>query len=274
MSTAKLNEAVQTPGLYQPEFEHDNCGIGAVVNIKGVKSHGTVENALKIVENLEHRAGKDAEGKTGDGVGIMLQISHKFFSKTCESLGIFLGSEREYGIGMFFFPQDELKKNQAKKMFEIIVEKEGLKFLGWREVPVVPEVLGHKALECMPCIMQGFVAKPKHLAKGIDFDRRLYVVRRVFEQSNDNSYVVSLSSRTIVYKGMFLVGQLRREHIRTALSYTTVRSTRFVEMLTRCLPAKRRCSPSISKESCTKFCRLSTLPAQTRQCSTTHWNLW
>ena len=152
MSTAKLNEAVQTPGLYQPEFEHDNCGIGAVVNIKGVKSHGTVENALKIVENLEHRAGKDAEGKTGDGVGIMLQISHKFFSKTCESLGIFLGSEREYGIGMFFFPQDELKKNQAKKMFEIIVEKEGLKFLGWREVPVVPEVLGHKALECMPCI--------------------------------------------------------------------------------------------------------------------------
>ena len=97
MSTAKLNEAVQTPGLYQPEFEHDNCGIGAVVNIKGVKSHGTVENALKIVENLEHRAGKDAEGKTGDGVGIMLQISHKFFSKTCESLGIFLGSEREYG---------------------------------------------------------------------------------------------------------------------------------------------------------------------------------
>ena len=189
MSTAKLNEAVQTPGLYQPEFEHDNCGIGAVVNIKGVKSHGTVENALKIVENLEHRAGKDAEGKTGDGVGIMLQISHKFFSKTCESLGIFLGSEREYGIGMFFFPQDELKKNQAKKMFEIIVEKEGLEFLGWREVPVVPEVLGHKALECMPCIMQGFVAKPKHLAKGIDFDRRLYVVRRVFEQSNDNSYV-------------------------------------------------------------------------------------
>ena len=285
MSTAKLNEAVQTPGLYQPEFEHDNCGIGAVVNIKGVKSHGTVENALKIVENLEHRAGKDAEGKTGDGVGIMLQISHKFFSKTCESLGIFLGSEREYGIGMFFFPQDELKKNQAKKMFEIIVEKEGLKFLGWREVPVVPEVLGHKALECMPCIMQGFVAKPKHLAKGIDFDRRLYVVRRVFEQSNDNSYVVSLSSRTIVYKGMFLVGQYTlvsvptqiragREHIRTALSYTTVRSTRSVEMPTRCLHAKRRCSPSISKESCTKFCRLSILPVLTRQCSTTHWNLW
>ncbi|MGN1013880.1 MAG: glutamate synthase large subunit [Butyricicoccus sp.] len=209
MSTAIFNQPVQTPGLYRPEFEHDNCGIGAVVNIKGIKSHETVENALKIVENLEHRAGKDAEGKTGDGVGIMLQISHKFFSKTCRASGIFLGSEREYGIGMFFFPQDELKRNQAKKMFEIIVQKEGLKFLGWREVPVVPEVLGHKALECMPCIVQGFVEKPKDVEPGLDFDRRLYVARRVFEHSNENSYVVSLSSRTIVYKGMFLVGQLR-----------------------------------------------------------------
>ena len=179
------------------------------MNIKGVKTHETVENALKIVENLEHRAGKDAEGKTGDGVGILLQISHRFFSKTCKSLGIFLGSEREYGIGMFFFPQDELKRNQAKKMFEIIVEKEGLELLGWRVVPTVPEVLGHKALECMPCIMQAFIKKPNDVEKGLDFDRRLYVARRVFEQSNDNTYVVSLSSRTIVYKGMFLVGQLR-----------------------------------------------------------------
>lgn len=196
-------------GMYSPRFEHDNCGIGAVVNIKGKKTHETVENALKIVENLEHRAGKDAEGKTGDGVGILLQISHKFFKKAVKSLGIFLGSEREYGIGMFFFPQDELKRNQAKKMFEIIVEKEGLEFLGWREVPTVPEVLGAKAVECMPCILQGFVKKPEDVKKGLDFDRKLYVARRVFEQSNDNTYVVSLSSRTIVYKGMFLVGQLR-----------------------------------------------------------------
>ena len=196
-------------GMYSPRFEHDNCGIGAVVNIKGKRTHETVENALKIVENLEHRAGKDAEGKTGDGVGILLQISHKFFKKAVRSLGIFLGSEREYGIGMFFFPQDELKRNQAKKMFEIIVEKEGLEFLGWREVPTVPDVLGAKAVECMPCIMQGFVKKPEDVKKGLDFDRKLYVARRVFEQSNDNTYVVSLSSRTIVYKGMFLVGQLR-----------------------------------------------------------------
>lgn len=196
-------------GLYRPQFEHDNCGIGAIVNIKGRKSHDTVAGALKIVENLEHRAGKDAEGKTGDGVGILLQISHRFFSKVCKPLGIFLGSERDYGVGMFFFPQDELKRNQAKNIFEVIVKKEGMEFLGWREVPVRPEVLGSRAVECMPCIMQGFIGRPAKIERGIDFDRRLYVVRRVFEQSSDETYVASLSSRTIAYKGMFLVGQLR-----------------------------------------------------------------
>lgn len=196
-------------GMYDPRFEHDNCGIGAVVNIKGIKTHATVENALKIVENLKHRAGKDAEGKTGDGVGILLQVSHKFFSKVTKPLGIELGEERDYGVGMFFFPQDELKRNQAKKMFEVIVNKEGMEFLGWREVPTDPTKLGQKAVDCMPYIMQGFVKRPAEVAKGLDFDRKLYVARRVFEQSNDDTYVVSLSSRTIVYKGMFLVEQLR-----------------------------------------------------------------
>ncbi len=207
---AQVNESNRTAqGMYDPRFEHDNCGIGAVVNIKGVKSHATVENALKIVENLKHRAGKDAEGKTGDGVGILLQISHKFFTKAVKPLGIELGGERDYGIGMFFFPQDELARNQAKKMFEVIIDKEGMEFLGWREVPTDPTKLGKKAVDCMPCIMQAFVKRPKDVAKGLDFDRKLYVARRVFEQSNDNTYVVSLSSRTIVYKGMFLVDQLR-----------------------------------------------------------------
>ena len=197
------------PGLYDPRFEHDNCGIGAVANIKGIKTHKTVDQALHIVENLEHRAGKDVEGKTGDGVGIMLQISHRFFKKAASQAGITLGNEREYGIGMFFFPQDELARKQAMKMFEIIVKKEGLTFLGWRKVPTAPEVLGKKAVDVMPYIAQGFVAKPDNVKKGLDFDRKLYVVRRVFEQSNEDTYVVSLSSRTIVYKGMFLVGELR-----------------------------------------------------------------
>lgn len=196
-------------GLYCPMLEHDNCGIGAVVNIKGEKTHRVVSQALEIVENLEHRAGKDAEGKTGDGVGILLQISHSFFQKACKEENIPIGEEREYGIGMFFFPSNELRRNQSRKMFETIAEKEGLKFLGWREVPIHEEVLGKTARDCMPKIMQGFVAKPDDVEKGLDFDRRLYIVRREFEQSTTETYVVSLSSRTIVYKGMFLVEQLR-----------------------------------------------------------------
>ena len=205
-----MDSKQKQPGLYDPRFEHDNCGIGAVANIKGIKTHETVNQALHIVENLEHRAGKDAEGKTGDGVGIMLQISHGFFEKVTRPLGIQIGGEREYGVGMFFFPQDELARNQAMKMFEIIVKKEGLTFLGWRVVPTAPDILGERAVEVMPYIAQGFVAKPVQVKPGLDFDRKLYVVRRVFEQSNEDTYVVSLSSRTIVYKGMFLVGELRR----------------------------------------------------------------
>ena len=200
---------VQSP-LYSPAFEHDNCGIGAVVDIKGRRSHQTVDNALKIVERLEHRAGKDAEGETGDGVGILLQVSHRFFSRAAAQCGFSLGEERDYGVGMFFFPRQALPRNQAKKMFELIVGKEGMELIGWRTVPVRPEVLGHKALAKMPCIEQAFVRRPTGVARGLDFDRRLYIARREFEQSNDNTYVASLSSRTVVYKGMFLVGQLRQ----------------------------------------------------------------
>ena len=206
-------EGYQQRGLYDPAFEHDACGIGAVVDIKGRQSHETVDSALKIVEKLEHRAGKDAEGKTGDGVGILLQISHQFFQKAATECGIQLGEARDYGVGMFFFPQDTLRRNQAKKMFEVIVAKEGMEFLGWRKVPVCPEVLGQKALSKMPNIQQAFVKRPGDAARGLEFDRRLYVARRVFEQSNDNTYVPSLSSRTVVYKGMFLVGELRKFYL-------------------------------------------------------------
>lgn len=204
------NKRAENTGLYDPSFEHDNCGIGAVVNIKGIKTHDTVNNALKIVENLEHRAGKDAEGKTGDGVGILLQISHKFFTKALAELGYDLGKEGDYGIGMFFFPQKELARKQAMKMFEVIVEKEGLEFICWREVPTTPGILGKKAIDVMQCIMQAFIRRPETVKAGMDFDRKLYFVRRIFEESNDDTYVPSLSSKTIVYKGMFLVGELRK----------------------------------------------------------------
>ena len=194
-------------GLYRPCFERDACGIGAVVDIHGRPSHRTVDDALKIVEKLEHRAGKDAKGETGDGVGILVQISHGFFARAA---GISLPGPRDYGVGMFFLPQDTLKRRQAKKLFEVIVEKEGMAFLGWREVPVKPEVLGQRAREKMPSIWQGFIRRPEGVSQGLDFDRKLYVARRVFEQScGGDTYVVSLSSRTVVYKGMFLVGQLR-----------------------------------------------------------------
>lgn len=196
--------------LYSPRFEHDACGIGAVVDIKGRKSHETVDSALKIVEKLEHRAGKDAAGETGDGVGLLLQVPHKLMVKAAGDLGIALGGERDYGVGMFFFPMDRLKRAQAKKMLEIIVAKEGMEFLGWRDVPVRPEALGERARSCMPHISQCFVRRPADCPRGLDFDRKLYVARRVFEQSNVNTYIPSFSSRTIVYKGMFLVGQLRQ----------------------------------------------------------------
>ena len=198
----------QTYPSYGPE--HDACGIGAVVSIQGIKTYETVNNALKIVEKLEHRAGKDASGETGDGVGLMIQVPHELMAKAAAQEGIALGEERDYGVGMFFMSTDRLKRAQAKKMLEIIVAKEGMEFLGWRDVPTHPEILGQKARDCMPHICQCFVKRPAGCKKGLDFDRKLYLARRVFERSNPGTYVASFSSRTVVYKGMFLVGQLRK----------------------------------------------------------------
>ena len=195
--------------LYNPKFEHDACGIGAIIDLNGEPSFSIVDDALTIVEKLEHRAGKDATGEIGDGVGIMLQVPHEFFSKVGKEMGINLGNRRDYGVGMFFFPQDVLSKLQSQKMFEIICAKEGVEFLGWRNVPVNTSVMSEKAQNSTPFICQCFVKRPKKLKQGLDFDRKLYVIRRLFEQSNENTYVVSFSSRTIVYKGMFLVNQLR-----------------------------------------------------------------
>ena len=194
--------------LYEPSFEHDNCGIGAVVSIDGKKSHEIVDNALSIVEKLEHRAGKDASGETGDGVGILLQISHKFFKK--EAADIVDGKEeRDYGIGMFFFPKNEEDAESEKKRFEKACAKESLEFLGWRKVPVNESILGKKARDCMPGIWQGFIARPANCEKGLEFDKLLYKLQLSFAQFSLSTYICSLSSRTIVYKGMFLVQQLR-----------------------------------------------------------------
>ncbi|SFU75309.1 glutamate synthase large subunit [Butyrivibrio sp. M55] len=190
--------------------EHDACGIGAVINIDGSADNKVLDDALKVVEKLEHRAGKDATGKVGDGVGILVQISHRFFSLEARKIGISLKEAGDYGIGMFFFPQDPMKRMFAKRMLEVIAEKENLKVLGWRDVETHPEILGEVARNCMPHISQCFIERPSDAARGIEFDRRLYCLRREYEKSSEDTYICSFSSRTIVYKGMFLVGQLRK----------------------------------------------------------------
>ena len=193
------------------EIEHDACGIGAVVQIDGKQSYDVVDKALHIVEKLEHRAGKDASGKVGDGVGILLQISDDFFRKTLKKENIKL--PEHYGIGMFFLPRNKLLLNQHKKMFEKFVEQEGCKFITWRKVPCNESILGQKAKDCMPNIYQAFIERPQNISSDVDFDKVLYVIRREFEKSCKETYIASLSSRTIVYKGMFLVSQLRNFYL-------------------------------------------------------------
>ena len=206
----------------QEEYrDKDACGIGAVVNIDGRKEYKVLDRAISIVEKLEHRAGKDATGKVGDGVGILTQISHRYFAAELKKEGIDPGEEGDYGIGMFFLPQNQLERTLSTRMFEVIAEKNGMEVLHWRTVPVQPAILGEPARRCMPCIMQCFLRRPAGVEKGKAFDRALYVLRREYEQSvhpheeredgkYNGTYVCSLSSRTITYKGMFLVGQLRR----------------------------------------------------------------
>ena len=201
-----MKEAQRTR-LFDPDAQHDACGIGAVVNISGAKTHETVDRALKIVEKLEHRTGKDADGRTGDGVGIMTQIPHAFFTKTA---ALRLPEAGDYGVAMVFFPQDPLGRMRSRKLLEMILQREGLELLCWRDVPVCPEILSEKAKTTMPHIMQCFIRRPETISRGLDFDRKLYLTRREYEHSVSGTYVVSMSSRTIVYKGLFLVWQLRQ----------------------------------------------------------------
>ncbi len=192
--------------LYNQSFEHDACGIGAVVSIDGIASHSIVDDALKIVERLDHRAGKDASGETGDGVGILTQLPHRFFSGVVEGLPC----RFDYGVGMLFLPRDEALRREEIVLFEDICKEENVPLLLWRKVPSDCSILGKKAADSMPCIMQCFVGRPAGIERGLPFERKLYVLRRLFEKSCKGTYVCSLSSRTIVYKGMFLVSQLRR----------------------------------------------------------------
>ena len=195
--------------LYHEELEQESCGVGAIVDLSGKAMHRTVDQALSIVERLAHRAGSDALGTTGDGVGIMTQIPHALFSAWAQEEGISLGESGDYGVGMFFLPEDEVGTRNVCGIFEQLAASEGIPVLGWRDVPCHPAQLGAGARRTMPRIRQCFLKRPSGTAAGAEFDRRLYVLRRVFEKQDTDTYICSLSCRTIVYKGMMLVNQLR-----------------------------------------------------------------
>ncbi|WP_286908740.1 glutamate synthase large subunit [Clostridium sp. UBA1652] len=204
-------------GLYNPSFEHDACGIGAVANIKGIKTHKVLEDALNILINLEHRGGIGSEENTGDGAGVLFQIPHRFFKQEAQKLGVILPQAGDYAVAMVFLPQKETMRIEAKTLFEETLKEEGLKLLAWRKVPVNSKDLGETALSCMPYILQAIVEKPEEVNRGIDFERKLYVVRRKVEKKalkdtllhGETFYIPSFSSRTIVYKGMLLATQLK-----------------------------------------------------------------
>ena len=207
-------------GLYRPEFEHDACGIGAIVNLKGVRQHRILDDALSVLVNLEHRGGTGLEKNTGDGAGILFQVPHHFFRKEAQKCGQILPDEDEYGVAMLFFPQDEQGVTDAKRVFEAGCAEAGVPLLFWREVPVDPHDLGSTARACMPTILQAFLGRPDDIPAGDAdaFERRLYVCRRTIEKKADAEYalngkifyVCSMSSRTIVYKGMLVATQMRR----------------------------------------------------------------
>ena len=195
--------------LWRSEFEHESCGVGAIADLSGRATHRTVDQALTIVERLAHRAGSDALGTTGDGVGIMTQIPHELFQVWAREEGIRLGSAGNYGVGMFFLPEDEVGAENVCRIFDQIAVSEGLTVLGWRDVPCHPAQLGAGARRTMPRIRQCFLKRPEGIQPGAEFDRKLYILRKTFEKQNTGTYICSLSCRTIVYKGMMLVSQLR-----------------------------------------------------------------
>lgn len=203
-------------GLYDPAFEHDACGIGFVAHIKGQPSHEIVTQALSVLCNLDHRGGQGSETNTGDGAGILLQIPHRFFVQVCAEEGIRLPEPGRYGVGMVFLPQDAVSRIACERLIEEKVREAGQEFLGWRTVPVNNDGLGDTAKSAEPCVRQAFIGAAKDAADELDFERKLYVIRKTSEHAGrhltgpggERLYFSSLSSRTIVYKGMLTPAQV------------------------------------------------------------------
>jgi glutamate synthase (ferredoxin) len=204
-------------GLYDPQFEHDACGLGFVVNIKGKKSHQTVTDALQILVNLDHRGACGCEANTGDGAGILLQLPHDFLAAQTAKLGFKLPAPGQYGVGMVFLPKNVVERDGVKCAFEEIIAGEGQTFLGWRDVPTDNSSLGKSAVAAEPHMAQVFIGRGAGVKDDAAFERKLYVIRKVAEQTIRYGnrigggkwfYVSSLSSRTIVYKGMLMTEQM------------------------------------------------------------------
>ena len=203
-------------GLYEPQYEHDACGVGFLVHLKGQRSHKLIEDALTALNNLNHRGACGCEENTGDGAGVLLQVPHEFYLEQSKSLGIDLPGRAEYGVGTVFLPPDSTSAAQAKRLFEALTLEEGQRFLGWRQVPTNNEGLGATALTQEPGMEQAFVGWGGRIADPEQFERRLYVIRKRFEHAveaseingRDAVHLPSLSCQTVVYKGMLTPEQL------------------------------------------------------------------
>ena len=200
-------------GLYDPGYEHDACGMGFVAHLKGVKSHQIVQQALKVLTHMEHRGACGCEENTGDGAGILIQLPHKFLATECKAINIKLPAPGHYAVGMVFLPQESDARAECAAIFARMVEEEGQTLLGWRDVPVNPTPIGKTARNAMPAIRMAFVAKSDDVAEGIDFERKLYIIRKRTENAVKaggigHIYFPSLSARTIVFKGMLTTEQV------------------------------------------------------------------
>src|SRR5881398_1542312 len=207
---------MKAQGLYDPRHEHDACGVGFVVNIKGKKSHTIVQQALQVLINLLHRGACGCEPNTGDGAGILLQTPDKFLRRECDRLGIPLPQPKEYGCGLVFLPRDPEPRDKVRALLHSIVEEEGQRLCGWRDVPTDDRLLGAAALSVEPHITQVFIGRGAGVRDHAGFERKLYVIRKLFEKAvaaldipeNKFAYMPSLSSNTLIYKGMLSADQI------------------------------------------------------------------
>lgn len=250
----RLDQArLEANGMYSSQFEKDACGMGFVVNIKGKKSHDIIDDGLRILERLEHRGGAGADKDTGDGAGILVQIPHEFFKRECEVLGINLPAAGEYGVGMVFAHKYESLRNEQKRILEEVVREEGQVVLGWREVPVDGTKVGKEAAAIRPWMIQILIGKGPDVTNNKEFERKLYIIRKLAEKRiiplskelSSDFYIASLSSKTIVYKGMLTPGQLRDFYLDLSdLDFTSALAMVHSRFSTNTFPSWARAHPN------------------------------